>query len=61
VIIVPAQQPFGREPQIVECGADTGQIIPRFRVNASARSADEQANPQFFLKPPDLMADRGFA
>ena len=60
VVIVLAQQPVGGEPQIVERGADAGQVIPGFRRQRQrAVLPDEQANPQFLLQPPDLMADRG--
>src|ERR1700726_2763796 len=60
MVVVVAQQPVGGEPQVVERGADAGKIIPGFRRQRQcAVFPDEQANPQFLLKPADLMADRG--
>ncbi len=60
MVVVPAQQPVGGEPQIVERGADAGQIIPGLRRQRQrAVLPDEQADPEFLLQPPDLMADRG--
>ena len=60
MVVVLAQQPVGREPQIVKGGADAGQVIPGLRRQRQrAVLPDEQADPQLFLQPPDLMADRG--
>ncbi len=58
--VVLAQQAVGREPHIVERGADPGEIVFRLRRQCQrAVLADEQANPEFSLQPFDLMADRG--
>src|SRR5229473_1722282 len=60
MVVVFTQHPIGREPQIIKRGADTGQIILGFRCQRQrAVLPDEQANPEFLLKPFDLMADRG--
>ena len=60
MVVVLAQQPVGGEPQIVERGADAGKIIPGLRRQRQrAVLPDEQADPEFLLEPPDLMADRG--
>ena len=60
MVVVLAQQPVGREPQIVEGGADAGEVFLRLRRQRQrAVLADEQANAEFFLQPLDLMADRG--
>src|SRR5665213_1919673 len=60
MVVVLAQQAVGGEPQIVERSPDAGQIIPGLRRQRQrAVLPDEQPNPQFLLKPPDLMADRG--
>src|ERR1017187_8917034 len=60
MVVIPAQHPVGCEPQIVERRADTGEIIPGFRRQRQrAVLPEEQANPEFLLKPPDLMADGG--
>ena len=46
MVIVPAQRPVGGEPQIVERGADTGQVFLRLRCQRQrAVLPDEQANP----------------
>ena len=60
MVVVPAQQPVGGEPQIVERGADAGEIFLGLRRQRQrAVLPDEQADPEFLLQPPDLMADRG--
>ena len=60
MVVVLAQQPVGREPQIVERGADAGEVIPGLRRQRQRPVLpDEQPDPQFLLEPPDLMADRG--
>jgi len=60
MVVILAQEPVGSQPQIVECRADPGEIFPGFRRQRQcAVLPDEQANPQFLLEPPDLMADRG--
>ena len=60
MVAVPAQQPVGGELEIVERGADAGEIIPCLRRQGQrAVLPDEQLDPQFLLEPPDLMADRG--
>ena len=60
MVVVLAQQPVGREPQVVESGADAGEIFPGLRRQRQrAVLPDEQADPEFLLEPPDLMADRG--
>ena len=60
MVVVLAQQPVGGEPQVVEGGADAGEIVPGLRRQRQrAVLPDEQADPEFLLQPPDLMADRG--
>ena len=60
MVVVLAQQPVGREPEVVEGGADARQIVLRLRRQRQrAVLPDEQANAELFLEPPDLMADRG--
>ena len=60
MVVVLAQQPVGGKPEIIEGGADAGQVVFRFRRQRQrAVLPDEQANPQFLLQPPDLMADGG--
>ena len=60
MVVVLAQQAVGRKPEIVEGGADAGEIFLRLlRQRQRAVLADEQANAEFFLQPLDLMADRG--
>ena len=60
MVVVLAQQPIGGEPQIVEGGADAGEVIHRLRRQRQRPVlADEQADAELFLQPLDLMADRG--
>ena len=60
MVVVLAQQPVGGEPQIVERSADAGEIIAGFRRQRQrAVLPDEQADSEFLLEPPYLMADRG--
>ena len=60
MVVVLAQQPVGGEPQIVERGADAGEVILGLRRQGQrAVLADEQADPEFLFQPFDLMADRG--
>ena len=60
MVVVLAQQPVGGEPQIVERGADAGEIFPRLRRQRQrAVLPDEQLIAELLLEPPDLMADRG--
>ena len=60
MVAIPPQHPVGGKPQIVERGADPGQVIPGFRRQRQRPVLpDEQAYPQFLLQPPDLVADRG--
>src|SRR5260370_3964176 len=60
MVVVPARARGGREPQIIERSADTGEILFGFRRQRQrAVLPDEQANPEFLLQPPDLLADRG--
>ncbi len=60
MVVVFAQHPVGREPQIIERGADAGQVVPGFRRQGErAVLPDEQAYPEFLLETFDLMADRG--
>src|SRR5579863_2075689 len=59
-VVLLAQEPVGGKPQIVERGANAGKVFLRlWRKREAAVLPDEQANPEFFLKPPDLMADGG--
>src|SRR5882762_5716512 len=60
MVVVLAQQPVGRQPKVVEGGADAGKIF--FRLGRQRKRAvlpDEQPDAQLFLQPLDLMADRG--
>ena len=58
--VVPAQQPVGGEPEVVERGADAREIVLCLRRQGQcAVLPDEQPDPEFFFQPPDLMADRG--
>jgi hypothetical protein len=60
IVVALAQQAVGRKAQVIEGGADAGQVVPRLRCQRQcAVLADEQANAQFLLQPADLMADRG--
>ena len=60
MVTVLAPQPVGGELEIVEGGADAGEIFLRLRRQAQrAVLPDEQFCPEFLLEPPDLMADRG--
>src|SRR5437899_12096678 len=60
MIVVLAQQAVGRKPEIVECGADAGEIFLRLQRQLQLTVlADEQANAELFLQPLDLVADRG--
>src|SRR5437899_10032212 len=60
MIVVLAQQAVGRKPEIVECGADAGEIFLRLQRQLQLTVlADEQANAELFLEPLDLVADRG--
>ena len=60
MVVVFAQQPVGGEPQIVKRRADAGEIISGFRGQSQcAVLPDEQTDSEFFLEPPDLMADGG--
>ena len=60
MVVVLAQQPIGGEPEIVEGGADAGEVVLRLRRQRQrAVLADEQADAEFLLQPLDLMADRG--
>jgi len=60
MVVVFAQHPVGREPQIIERGADPGQVVPGFRRQGErAVLPDEQAYPKFLFETLDLMADRG--
>ncbi|MEY9634962.1 hypothetical protein ABIF66_003191 [Bradyrhizobium japonicum] len=60
MVVVLAQQPVGGEAEVVEGGADARQIVARFRRQRQrAVLPDEQADAEFLLEPPDLMADRG--
>jgi hypothetical protein len=60
IAVVLAQQPVGREPEVVESGADAREIFLGFRGQRQrAVLPDEQTDAEFLLQPPDLMADRG--
>ena len=60
MVVIPAQQPVGGEPEIVERSADAGEICFGLRRQRQcAVLPDEQADAEFFLEPPYLMADRG--
>ena len=60
MVVVLAQQAVGRKPEIVERGADAGEIFLRLlRQRQRTVLADEQANAELFLQPLDLVADRG--
>src|ERR1700759_1203421 len=60
MVVVLAQQAVGREPQIVERGADARQVISGLgRQRQRAVLPDEQADSQLLFEPPDLMADCG--
>ena len=60
MVVALAQEPVGCEAQIVERSADAGEIIAGFRRQRQrAVLPDEQADSEFLLKPPYLMADSG--
>jgi len=60
MVVVLAQQAVGREPEVVEGGADAWKVILGFRCQGErAVLANEQANAELFLQPFDLVADSG--
>ena len=60
VVVIPAQQLVGRQPQVIEGGPDSREVLLRRRGEGErAVLADEQGDAQLFLQPLDLMADRG--
>lgn len=59
-VVVLAQQLVGGEAQIVEGGADAGEVILRLRRQGQRTVLpDEQGDPELLFQPFDLMADRG--
>src|SRR5581483_9042058 len=60
VVLVLAQQPVGRKPQVVEGRAHARQIVLCLRSERECSVlADEQTKPELLLQPLDLVADRG--